>query len=83
MLTQLNPPLPFVVVGGTVLGRTWRGPTGSCMAILVQKDHPDCNLVFTVIMDETGQLWEVEHPFLRAEPNITWGRVPRKDNEPC
>ena len=84
MLIQLDPPLPFIVVGGTVLGRSYDGPTGPCMAILAKKDHPDLNCVFTVIMDATGEIWEVEHPFLRGEPNKTWGRQrPQPAKPPC
>lgn len=73
MFIQLNPPLPVDVVsqGGS---RKWGGPTGSGMAILVKDLGPDYNNIWTVIMDETGEIWDIENPFVRGQRNLTWGR---------
>jgi hypothetical protein len=66
---QLNPPLDVRVVEY----KDWHGPIGAGMAIF-RESHPDLNTVYTVAMDETGQLWDVPAPALRLSRNITWGR---------
>ena len=69
-LIQLNPPLPLRVVAGC----GWKGPLGNCMAVGWFQESIDHHLTFVVIMDETGQFWEVEQTNVRARTNLTWGR---------
>lgn len=77
MILQLNPPIPMAIVGG----HDWAGPTGDGMAILVLDNGPDHHLVWTIVLDATGQVWSAENPNVRARPNITWGR-PSPDRPP-
>lgn len=70
MLTQLNPVLPVTIKpnSGSPI------PAGKGMAIMVQKFHPDHHLTWVIVMDETGEIWEVENPYVRFQANYTWGR---------
>lgn len=45
------------------------------MAILVNDAGPELDLVWTVIDDATGQIWCWSNREVRAEKNITWGRL--------
>jgi hypothetical protein len=73
---QLNPPLPVEVVSSA--GKmTWDGPTGTGMAIIMKDLGPDHNSLWTVIMDATGEIWDVQNPFVRGQANITYGRKRR------
>lgn len=67
---QLHTPIPLRVVPGY----GWGGPTGDCMAVGWFQESIDHSLTFIVIMDDSGQFWEVEQPNVRARANITWGR---------
>lgn len=69
-LIQLATPLPLRIVGGP----GWAGPTGNCMAVGWFKPHPEHNIVWICFLDDSGQQWEVESPYIRARSNITWGR---------
>lgn len=70
-ILQLDPVIPVNVIGGP----GWKGPTGYGMAIGWWQASIEHHLVWIVFMDETGQCWEVENPFIRARTNITWGRT--------
>lgn len=78
MIIQLNPPIPVNVVGGKAGQQTWEGPTGTGMAIIFNNYGPDHNNTWTIIMDETGEIWDVENPFVRGQKNMTWGRTPKQ-----
>ena len=69
-IRQLNPVIPVKVVGGP----GWKGPTGNGMAIAWFQPNIEHHLTWIVFMDETGQCWEVENPYIRARANFTWGR---------
>ena len=59
---QLNPPIPL------------RTPKGDGFAHFVTNDGPEHDLYWTVIMDETGEIWTFNNRFVRAQKNITLGR---------
>jgi hypothetical protein len=71
-IIQLPTPIPVRVVGD------WKGPTGKGMAIGWFQESIDHHLTWLVFMDDTGQCWEVENPYIRARENLTWGR-PKPD----
>lgn len=64
MLLQLNPPLRLYVEG-----------KGVGTAILVIDYGPDFDLLFTLIMDDTGEVWTERNPNLRGVENLTMGRT--------
>lgn len=81
-LIQLPVPLPARIVGGKVSNQEWSGPTGDGMIVGWFKPHIEHNIVYIVILNETGQFWEVESPFIRATTNKTWGRN-APEGSPC
>lgn len=50
-------------------------PKGPGLAILVNALSEEHNLLWTVIIDATGEIWTFENPFVRATKNITFGRI--------
>lgn len=71
MMLQLDPPLPLTVVGGA----GWKGPTGKGLCHFVIDHGLEHHLIWVIILDETGQIWAVENPYVRGDKNITLGRV--------
>lgn len=69
-LIQLRTPMPISVVGGA----GWEGPVGKAMAVGWFQESIDHHIVWIAVMDETGQCWEVENPYIRFRQNFTWGR---------
>ena len=64
MLTQLEPPLPLYVPS--------KGASGLAVAVI---DYgPDYDLIWTVIMDDTGEIWCLKNSDVRGVRNITHGR---------
>ena len=64
--------MPLDLVGGTVAGQTWAGPTGFCIAHFLQDNVSyEDDYEMGVIMDDTGQIWWVPTPFLRAGKNLS------------
>lgn len=70
-MTQLNPPLSRVVIGGP----GWAGPTGRGVANLLIEGHRDDDLIWVIDFDKTGQTWCVPNRYVRAPSNITYGRT--------
>lgn len=64
MTLQLNPPIPLHVAG-----------KGNGLAILVIDYGPDFDLLWTIIMDETGEIWTERNPNVRGVKNHTMGRT--------
>jgi len=64
MILQLNPPIPVFIVG-----------KGKGYAQALIDNGPEHHLQWTVFMDETGECWTVENPQIRAQNNITLGRI--------
>ena len=62
MILQLDPPLAFST------------PKGDGLAILVIDYGVDMDLLFVVIIDETGEVWTYRSNLLRGVKNITQGR---------
>jgi len=62
MTIQLNPTIPLIT------------PKGSALAIFVKEDGPEHHLIWTVIQDDTGEIWSFENPQVRATKNITYNR---------
>jgi hypothetical protein len=65
MITQLNPPLPL------------QTPKGSALAHLVIDYGPEHNLIWVCFIDETGECWSYDNKHVRAQKNITLGRIPK------
>lgn len=63
MILQLNPPIPVET------------PKGSGMAHLVIDYGIEHNLFWVVFIDATGECWTYINPEIRAQKNVTLGRV--------
>ena len=63
MTIQLNPTIPLIT------------PKGSGLAIFVKEDGPEHHLIWTVIQDDTGEIWSWENTQVRATKNITYNRL--------
>lgn len=64
MILQLNPPIPVYVIA-----------KGNGLAWLVIDMGAEHNLLWTVAMDETGEIWTMDNSQIRAQKNITMGRL--------
>lgn len=62
-LLQLNPPIPL------------NTPKGQGMAWLVIDYGPEHNLMWTVAIDATGEIWTFSNSEVRAQKNISLGRI--------
>jgi hypothetical protein len=63
MILQLSPSLPL------------QTPKGPGMAWMVQDYGEEHHLLWTVAIDATGEIWTFRNPEVRAQKNITMGRV--------
>lgn len=63
MILQLNPSIPLDT------------PKGKGLAILVESLSEEHNLQWTVIIDATREIWTFQNPQVRAQKNITMGRL--------
>lgn len=61
-ILQLNPTIPLET------------PLGSGQAIMVIDYSSEHHLVWTVIIDSTGEIWSFPNPKVRGQKNITMGR---------
>lgn len=66
-ILQLNPPIPL------------NTPKGPGLAWLVLDYGLEHNLMWTVAIDATGEIWTFSNPEVRAQKNITVGRVNDKN----
>lgn len=62
MILQLNPPIPVTC------------PKGKGYAWLVIDQGLEHHLLWTVAIDETGEIWTFANPEVRAQKNITANR---------
>ena len=62
-VTQLNPPLPLTT------------PKGAALAHLVIDYGPEHDLMWVCFQDDTGECWSWANPEIRAQKNISMGRV--------
>lgn len=63
VILQLNPSIPLDT------------PKGPGLAILVTWLNEEHHFLWTVIQDETGEIWTWENPFVRGQKNIQMGRI--------
>lgn len=63
MMLQLNPPIPLST------------PKGEGMAWAIIDYGAEHNLLWVVAIDETREIWTFPNPEVRAQKNITLGRV--------
>lgn len=63
MILQLNPPLPVLT------------PKGPGIAHLVIDYGVEHNLMWVVFIDATGECWTYPNMDIRAQKNVTLGRV--------
>lgn len=63
MLTQLNPPIPLDT------------PKGKALAHFVIDYGPEHNLMWVTFVDATGECWTWPNPKVRAQKNMTMGRL--------
>jgi hypothetical protein len=60
---QLNPPIPLDT------------PKGPGIALLMIDYGQEFNLMWIVVIDATGEIWTFQNPQVRAQKNITMGRL--------
>lgn len=63
MIKQLNPPIPLCC------------PEGKGMAHFLIDLGVEHNLMWVIIIDDTGEIWTFQNPEVRAQKNITMGRI--------
>lgn len=63
MLIQLNPPIPL------------QTPKGKGVAWFLIDHGIEHNLQWVVAIDATGEIWTYENPNVKAQKNITQGRI--------
>ena len=63
MILQLNPPIPIVT------------PRGKGMAQMIIDYGTDYDLLWVVFQDEGGECWSWRNQDIRAQNNVTMGRV--------
>jgi len=61
-MLQLDPPIPMIT------------PKGKGYALLVIDYSQEHDLIFTVAIDDTGELWCFRNHEVRLQENITMGR---------
>lgn len=66
MITQLNPPIPLDT------------PKGKGLAYFLIDYGVDFNLMWVVFDDLTGECWTWDNTKVRAQKNITLGRIYEK-----
>lgn len=70
MLTQLNPPMPLDT------------PKGKALAHFVIDYGPEHDLMWVTFVDATGECWTWPNYQIRAQQNITMGRVAKQAVQP-
>jgi hypothetical protein len=65
MILQLNPTLPVYIPQVNKTGQ----------AILVIDMGSEHHLLWTIAMDEGGEIWTLPNPKVRVQYNITMGRI--------
>lgn len=71
MFTQLNPPLPVIVL-----------EKGSGYALAVIDYGQEHNLIWVTALDDSGEIWCAPNPKVRLQKNWTVGRVPARASQP-
>ena len=68
-ILQLNPSIPVVT------------PKGKAMAILVIDYSIEHDLLWTCVINETGEIWTYRNNVVLADSNITLGRFPTTNKD--
>jgi hypothetical protein len=68
MILQLNPAIPMTVIG-----------KGDGLALAIIDYGMEFDLLWVIAIDETGEIWTVGNPKVRALKNITQGRLINKE----
>ena len=55
-------------------------PKGDGIVFLVTDYGHETDTIYTVIINETGELWQYRHNDIRVKSNITFGRNIKKHN---
>lgn len=63
MILQLNPPIPLST------------PRGDGQALFLIDYGAEHHLMWTIAIDSTGEIWTFSNPDVRAQKNITLGRM--------
>jgi hypothetical protein len=63
MILQLNPPIPVIC------------PKGKGTALFLTDYGVEHNHIWTIAIDETGELWSYQNPFVKLQENITMNRI--------
>lgn len=63
MILQLNPYIPLTT------------PKGNGLAWFMIDYGPEFNLMWVVVIDDTGEIWTFDNKDVRAQKNITLGRI--------
>jgi hypothetical protein len=74
-LTQLDPPIPVKVVRSRAPGshRSWPEGTGYAVALIdYSQEH---NMLWKVIFDDSGEIWDIPQPYIRGAHNVSMERV--------
>ena len=69
IVTQLNPPLPL------------QTPKGNALCHFMIDYSIEHHLYWVCFINETGECWTFANPEIRAESNISYGRILKKKNE--
>lgn len=62
-ILQLNPPIPLTT------------PKGNGLAWIVIDEGVEHDLLWVVAIDESGEIWTYPNSQIRAQQNITMGRI--------
>jgi len=63
MIVRIDPPLPLMT------------PRGKGLAHFLIDNGVETHLQWVVFQDDTGEIWTYQNPDVRAQTNITMGRV--------
>lgn len=72
MILQLNPTLPFVHI-----------EKGNFLAHFIHDDGIESEILFTGILEDSGEIWTFNNKVLRAHKNITIGRTYKNNRQEC
>ena len=67
MILQLDPPIPMSC------------PKGEGLAIFLTDYGCEYNLIWTIAIDATGEIWSYQNPKVRMLKNITMERIYEKE----
>lgn len=68
-MIRIDPPIPL------------KSPKGDCWAHFLIDMGPETDLQWVVFQDDSGECWTWQNREIRAQNNITLGRIIRYDND--